>query len=112
MIAVGLVLACYFLLQEPMKLALHEHSGNADLGLFQKILPIVLSFGLVALSYLYRNYMNEVSKRRNPLNEYEHCKFVLMTSVLFHFVFYLIIPTVFFTVNNGINSTVKLYVIS
>jgi|LakMenEpi03Aug12_release.lakeMendotaPanAssembly.Ray.scaffolds.fasta_scaffold841666_1 hypothetical protein len=36
----------------------------------------------------------------------------MTTSLMFHFLFYLLIPTVFFTFDNGINQTVKLYVIS
>lgn len=37
---------------------------------------------------------------------------MLLTSVLFHFIFYLIIPTIFFVYPNHINTTIKLYVIS
>jgi hypothetical protein len=50
--------------------------------------------------------------RRNPLNEFAASKFVLMSTVLFHLVFYIIIPTVFFSVPNSINQTIKLYVIA
>lgn len=35
-----------------------------------------------------------------------------MTTVLFHLVFYIIMPTVFFAIPNGISRSVKLYVIS
>ena len=35
-----------------------------------------------------------------------------MTTVFFHLIFYIILPTVFYGITNGINQTVKLYVIS
>jgi hypothetical protein len=56
--------------------------------------------------------MAHVAKRRNPLNEFESSKFVLMSSMLFHIIFYIIIPTLFFLIGNEINPTVKLYVIA
>jgi hypothetical protein len=97
-IALGLIIICYLFLEEPIKFSLHSHSTNAHLTTFQKILPILISFILVAISIVYRNYMVEISNNRHPLNDFEKSKFVLMTCVLFHFVFYLIIPTIFFTV--------------
>jgi len=51
-------------------------------------------------------------KKRNPLNEYEASAFVLFSSMIFHIVFYVIIPSLFFFIQDGINTTVKLYVIS
>jgi len=35
-----------------------------------------------------------------------------MSTMLFHIIFYIIIPTIFFSIGDGINSTIKLYVIS
>ena len=52
------------------------------------------------------------TKKRNPLNEYEASSFVLYSSMIFHLVFYIIIPTLFFFIRDGINTTVKLYVIA
>ena len=64
------------------------------------------------MSIGYRLYMEKLSEKRNPKNELERSRFILMTTVLFHFVFYLCLPTIFFAAPGGeINSTVKLYVI-
>lgn len=56
--------------------------------------------------------MASTNKKRNPLNEYEASLFVLNSSMIFHIVFYIIIPSLFFFINDGIDTTVKLYVIS
>ena len=56
--------------------------------------------------------MASTTKKRNPLNEYEASLFVLNSSMIFHIVFYIIIPSLFFFINDGIDTTVKLYVIS
>lgn len=78
----------------------------------QKLIPILVSFLLFAVSVVYRNYMVEISKKKNPSNEFEAAKFVLISSMLFHVIFYIIVPVLFFVISDGIDSTIKLYVIS
>lgn len=71
LIAISIIIICFFILEEPIRWSLDTHTGDPKkLTIFQKILPIGISFLLFALSILYRNYMVEVAKRRNPLNEF------------------------------------------
>ena len=67
---------------------------------------------MVTIAILYRLYMQKLAEKRNPKNELEKARFVLMTTVLFHLVFYLILPAVFYLIPNGLNPTIKLYSVS
>lgn len=64
------------------------------------------------MSILFRMYMEVLAERRHPKTYLESSKFVLATTVMFHLIFYLLIPTLFFVIDNGINQSIKLYALS
>lgn len=82
------------------------------LNTFEKILPNLTSFALVGLSLIYRSYMDQLSEQRNPKDQLERARFVLITCLTFHVLFYIIIPTLFFFLPSEISDTVKLYVVA
>lgn len=56
--------------------------------------------------------MDRLSEQRNPKDQLERARFVLISCLTFHVLFYIIIPTFFFMIPGEISETVKLYVIS
>jgi hypothetical protein len=56
--------------------------------------------------------MDRLSEQRNPKDQLERAKFVLISCLTFHLLFYVLIPTFFFVLPGDISETVKLFVIS
>ena len=56
--------------------------------------------------------MEVLGKKRCPRTALEQSQFVLICTVMFHLIFYLLVPTFFFLVDNGISQSVKLFAIS
>ncbi len=113
--AIFFIILCYIILYFPIKFSFQakkEDANDNDLTILQKIIPVITSLVLVAMSILFRVYMTYLASKRNPKDQMQRAKFILVTTVFFHFVFYLIIPTLFFTFGSGLTKTLKLYVIS
>ena len=71
LIAIGVIVLLFFFFEEPLRYSLKTNTEDPkDLSNLQKATPIIISFLLFAVSVLYRNYMVEISKRKNPFNEY------------------------------------------
>lgn len=116
-VAIFFIIMCYIILYYPMVFSLKAHiksetSRFVKLNTFEKILPNITSFALVALSIYFRIYMDRLSEQRNPKNQLEKARFVLISCLTFHLLFYVLIPTFFFLYPGEISETVKLYVIS
>ena len=106
---------CYIILYYPMLFALEAHSyeENQALTIFLKILPNIISIFLVILSILFRMYLTKLSGQRNPKDEVEKSRFILLTSTIFHTIFFILMPLLFFFIPNAIKyPTLKLYVIA
>jgi hypothetical protein len=109
-----LIVLCYVLFYYPLKFSLASHSSeaihpNAHLTLAEKFLPNVIALLMMAISVGFRMYMEVLGEQRHPKTYLEQSKFVLLTTVMFHLIFYLVVPTIFFVLPNGINQSVKLY---
>jgi hypothetical protein len=114
-ICIILIVLCYGLFYYPLKFSLSSHSASvhsAHLTLAEKFLPALIALLMMAMSVGFRMYMEVLASRRNPKTYLEHSKFVLATTVMFHLIFYLLIPTIFFVTDNGINQSIKLYTVA
>lgn len=116
-VAIFFMAICYIILYYPMVFSLKTHTKAetqrfVKLNTFEKILPNLTALALVGLSIYFRIYMDKLSEQRNPKDQLEKARFVLITCLTFHVLFYIIIPTFFFMVPSEISETVKLYVIS
>lgn len=116
-VAVVLILICYFILVYPILFVMRTHIKSetkrfTKLNTFEKILPDILALVQVSIAISFRIYMTKLSDERNPKDEVEKSKFVLLSVVTFHILFYILIPTFFFMYPNNLNPTVKLYVIA
>lgn len=100
-VAIIFIIFCYIILYYPMMFSLRTHikvetKKFVRLNTFEKILPNLTAFALVALSIFFRIYMDKLSEQRNPKDQLEKARFVLITCLTFHVLFYIIIPTLFF----------------
>lgn len=116
-VALVFIVICYIILYYPMVFSLKAHikaetKRYVHLNTWEKILPNLTAFALVALSIYFRVYMDKLSEERNPKDQLEKARFVLISCLTFHLLFYVIIPTLFFMLPGDISETVKLYVIS
>ena len=114
-ISILFLVLCYIILYYPILFSLRTHvkAQTNQLNTFEKILPNLTALGLAALSVYFRVYMERISEQRNPKDHLEKSRFVLITCLTFHILFYVIIPTVFFMIPEGkISDTVRLYIIS
>lgn len=110
-----LIVLCYALFYYPLKFSLSSHSETvhtAHMTLAQKFLPGIIALIMMGISILFRMYMEVLAERRHPKTYLEQSKFVLATTVMFHLIFYLIVPTIFFVVPNRINQSIKLYALA
>jgi hypothetical protein len=114
-VCIVLIAMCYALFYYPLKFSLKTHSsniGSAHLTLAEKFLPLLIALVMMAMSVGFRMYMEVLAERRYPKTYLEHSKFVLATTVMFHLIFYLLIPTIFFVSDNNINQSIKLYTLA
>lgn len=110
-----LIALCYALFYYPLKFSLQSHANidhSAHLTLAEKFLPGFIAILMLLMSIGFRMYMEVLAQRRFPKTYLDQSKFVLATTVMFHLVFYLVVPTIFFAIPNGINQSIKLYALS
>lgn len=83
--------ACYGLLVAPLLQA--NHAKEVEAGL---IWNFVVAFILFIMSVSYRMIMEKLSITRKPNTYLSKSKFVVITTVMFHMMFYLYIPAIFY----------------
>lgn len=62
------------------------------------ILTNIILIFVVVIALTFRVLMNHLSEMRYPNTQTSRSMFIIVTTVLFHFVYYLIIPTIYFVV--------------
>jgi hypothetical protein len=62
------------------------------------ILTNIILIFVVIIALTFRVLMNHLSEMRYPNTQTSRSMFIIVTTVLFHFVYYLIIPTIYFVV--------------
>lgn len=67
-----------------------------DLGEpLQTIVTNIILLFLVAVALTFRGWMNKLSEMRFPDTYTHRTMFIVITTVLFHFIFYLLIPSLY-----------------
>lgn len=111
---IALAMICLFplILFGPVSWSLKTQGDPSDLSSFQKILMILIGILLFIIANWYQTYMTKVARKRYPLSEFEASKFVLLTSMVYHLTFWIIMPVVYFSIPSSTNQTTKLFVIA
>ena len=60
------------------------------------ILVYIILTILVIIALTFRQLMDQLSEMRLPNTQTSRTMFIVLTTVLFHFIYYLIIPTIYF----------------
>ena len=60
------------------------------------ILAQIILTILVVIALTFRYLMNQLSEMRHPNTQTSRTMFIVLTTVLFHFIYYIIIPTFYF----------------
>lgn len=116
-VATIFIVICYIILYYPILFSMKTHVKEetqifVHLNTFEKILPNITSLILVFLSIYFRSYMEKLGEERSPKDQLEKSTFVLLSTLTFHIIFFVLLPTFFFMIPSSISPTVKLYVIS
>jgi hypothetical protein len=78
-----------------------------DLGEpLQTIVTNIVLFLLVAVALTFRGWMNRLSEMRFPDTLTHRTMFIVITTVLFHFIFYLIIPSLYLRFREDVRGSV------
>ena len=112
---IALIMICIFplVLFGPVSWSLVTQSDDpSTLSTIQKLLVVFIGILLFILANWYQSYMTKVAKKRYPLSEFEASKFVLLTSMVFHLLFWIIMPVVYFSIPSATSQTTKLFVIA
>jgi hypothetical protein len=113
LLALGFMVLFVLVLNGPISWSLKTKTDNpASLSTFQKFIPTIISILIFSLSLFYRTYMMKLARKKEPLSEFEASKFVLLASMLFHVLFYIVIPVVYFAIPNSVPQTTKLFTIA
>ena len=59
------------------------------------LIQFILIF-VVVVALSFRQWMNKLSEMRHPNTQTSRTMFIVLTTVLFHFIYYIIIPTFYF----------------
>jgi hypothetical protein len=110
-VMVGLLVLSYLLLGKAL------HVGDLDFK--DNTLPIVkqawstfLALVVVAFAMIFRQIMNFLSELRNPNTQTSKTMFIVCTTVVYHFLYFLIIPTIFFLRAKAEERSLQLHSIS
>lgn len=71
-------------------------------------LNVLISVGLVVLSVAYRMYVIRLLSRRKPSSREAEAYFVIINTVIFHFLFYLVAPICYYFYATDISANAKL----
>ena len=93
-----LVLVLYFLLDVLYK----GHMEQPWLAIVQNI----ILFFLVAVALTFRSWMNKLSEMRFPNTYTRRTMFIVITTVLFHFIFYLFIPSSYLRFSDNMRGSI------
>lgn len=55
---------------------------------------------LVVMALTFRQFMNILSEMRKPNTQTHRTMFIIVTTVLFHFLYYIIVPTITLTTSD------------
>ena len=75
------------------------------------IINVVLFF-VVCVALTFRAFMNKLSELSHPSTYTSRTMFIVVTTISFHFLFYIIIPTVYFSLANSEDKNEVLKMIS
>lgn len=110
LLMVGCLGASYLLLGAALKF------GDLD---FKNSIPIVkqiwttfLALVVVALALIFRQIMNFLSELRHPNTQTSKTMFIVCTTVIYHFIYFLIAPTIFFLLAKKEEKSLQLHSIS
>ena len=67
---------------------------------------------IVALALVFRSFMNKLADMRKPNTKTSRTLFIVSTTVVYHFIYFLIIPTIYFRTADEEERSLKLFSIS
>lgn len=73
---------------------------------FKSILTNFILIFIVFVGLTFRALMNRLSEMRYPNTYTNRTMFIVITTVLFHFIFYLFIPTLFLKLHNDLRGAI------
>ena len=94
-IIVALVLS-YLLLNQGLKLS-DSKSVSREVGFKDELFVMGVAVAVVALGIAFRKLMCTIAEWRKPNTRTAKALFIVSTSIVFHLVYYAIIPTIYFT---------------
>jgi drug/metabolite transporter (DMT)-like permease len=93
-IMVGLLGVSYAILDGGLNLA--DVDDKSNIPATRKIISTLMALAVVALALCFRAAMNVLSEMRHPNTQTSKTMFIVCTTVIYHFLYFLIIPTIFF----------------
>lgn len=92
LISIAYLMVCYGILVFPI-----IRSNDTDVVKTGMIWNLVVGIALFVLAFTYRVIMQKLSLVRRPNTFLSQSKFIVFTTVMFHILFYLYIPAIFYT---------------
>lgn len=67
---------------------------------------------MVAMALTFRQFMNRLSEMRMPNTQTSRTMFIVLTTVLFHFIYYIVIPTFYLRFSQKVDKNRTLFIIT
>lgn len=84
----------YVVLHFGMIMADKEDRKTINVG--EKFWSTFIALLIVALALIFRAFMNKLADMRRPNTKTSRTLFIVSTTVIYHFIYFLILPTIYF----------------
>jgi hypothetical protein len=91
---VGMLGLSYLLLGKALTISDLKFQNSISLG--KQVWTTFIALVIVAFALIFRAMMNILSELRHPNTQTSKTMFIVCTTVVYHFLYFLIIPTIFF----------------
>lgn len=71
-----------------------------------------IALTIVALALVFRGFMNKLADMRRSNTKTSRTLFIVSTTVIYHFIYFLIIPTIYFVTADEDERSLKLFSVS
>lgn len=78
----------------------------------EKLWSTFMALFIIAMALVFRAFMNKLADMRRPNTQTSRTLFIVSTTVVYHFIYFLILPTLYFVATDDDERSRKLYSIS
>lgn len=107
---IGLLGISYLILGKTLNT--QDLDKDNELPIVKKVWSTVMALIVVAFALIFRAFMNKLSDLRHPNTQTSRTMFIVCTTVIYHLLYFLILPTIYFLRAEDQDKSMQLFAVS